>query len=117
MKRPQVSADDLHNDRTLFPRERLAKNGCEPQTQSEVSRAGSIQRLASSTKVADIGNEGIAPAPHNKLHSKEEIEVSANGIGILRKVKDDKRVYVRSGFALLVRSRFSRVDFSARLRP
>jgi len=115
VKCPQVSADDLHNYRTLFSRERLAKNGCEPQTQSEASRAESIQPPASSTEVADIGNEGIAPAPRNKLHSnsKEEVEVSANGIAHFK----GKGVCVRSGFALLIRPRFSRVDFSVRRRP
>ena len=42
---------------------------------------------------------------------KKVNKVSANG------TRSDEKGSVRSEFALLVRPRFSRVDFSARLRP
>ncbi len=94
MKRPQVSADDLHNYRTLFSRGLLGKYGCEPQTRTEDSRAESTQRLASATRVADIGNEDIALERHNKLRSKEVIKVSVNAIATLKR-NDRKRAYAQ----------------------
>jgi len=65
-----------------------------------------MQRPASAATVGDTGNEGIAPVRHNKLQTRF---VSGHG--------SRKAFCVRSGFALLVRPRFSRVDFSARLCP
>ena len=79
---------------------------CEPQTQQEASRVESTQRLASATKVADTGNEGIARARHNKL---EVIRVMSEQDPPRRETKSVRtlRVCLDPGSPLLSR-RFQR---------
>jgi hypothetical protein len=109
VERPQVSADDLHNHRTLFSRERLAKVDANLKFSRKLPQLDQYSYLLPQQKLQTLEMKVLRP--------RSIIDCIRNTDRRYEESDRYEESCVRSGFALLVRSRFSRVDFSVRLRP
>jgi hypothetical protein len=101
VKRPQVSADDLRNYRTLFSRERLAKMDTNLKLSRKLPELDQYSNLLPQQKLQTLEMKVLRPRPVINCIRKRGSRVSANGIAILRKVKDDKGYAYAQGLLCL----------------